>query len=136
MSQSLKDKFDQILRQKGLTQKEVVSAIGIGMSTFAKWRSDPDGASNATLQKIREFTENPDKVLKGDGAPAKPAKRTKPKPINAAGFTMEMIEEMMALSHDQLGYVLKILHITGVESLTVNQIKDLAALHGDSTPSE
>lgn len=129
MPETLKGTFDRIMEERQLTQKPVIAAIGLGAGTFAGWRKDPDSASDVTLKKIRNFTENPDRFLSvGKKARGKPRVRTGTKQPKGVEVTAEMLRAFAETDPADLAFVGQVLGILGLSSLPLSQVSQLIEL--------
>lgn len=137
---TLKQTLDKIMTDRGLTQKEVVKAISLGMGTFYEWRKNPDSATVTTLKKIRDFTENPDDALDKLNATKNPVKAldklngTAKKPQRLISTPKSVVlkgADCLAISKlnpADFGFAVDILKIMDQSSVTVDQVRQLAGL--------
>jgi hypothetical protein len=127
MAESLRDLLDSIMKKRGLRQKPVIAAIGIGAGTFALWRKDPGSASDATIKKIRDFTEHPDRYLSGSMTNEKPKGRPGPKPKNS-GVSTEALAAFAVMDQGDLTFVGQVAKIMGIPAVSLDQVHALIAL--------
>jgi transcriptional regulator with XRE-family HTH domain len=137
MAESLRDVLDRIRKERGLTQKDFASAIQMGMGTFYAWQKDPDAASDKTLRKIREFTENPDLFLKSSVTKPKEQKGSKQsKQSRVSEVTSEMLWAFANTDRADLAFVGEVLKIVGKPSISINQAKALIELRHKELPKK
>lgn len=110
----------QLLERLELSQKDAAAQIGISHTTFTKFLNGQE-VGQATMQKIRSFSENP------HSSPATKQAKGKRK-SKGSEISLDDLRFMQNLKPDDLKFIVGIMEATGQTSLNREQMTNLVSL--------
>lgn len=129
MADTLWALVEKIRTDRHLTNVALAEAMGVQPSQFYKWKRDNNDASVDFLQKVRTFTEDPDKFLTKAGDTLESAPRpAKTKRTTNVSFTLDMLKAISGIPSADLDYVVKVVEVIGGSSISIEKIQQLIEL--------